>query len=135
MLSEKFEHTPARSFMPKTILIVEDNELSMRLFSDLLQANGYDTIQSFDGSDAIELAKKKQPNLIIMDIQLPEISGIEITNLIKSDPRLAHIPIIAVTAFASKGNKESIMKSGFSAYITKPVSIPNFLECVANFTA
>ena len=73
--------------MPKTILIVEDNELSMRLFSDLLQANGYDTIQSFDGSDAIELAKKKQPNLIIMDIQLPEISGIEITNLIKSDPR------------------------------------------------
>lgn len=113
--------------MSTTILIVEDNELNMRLFNDLLQAHGYDTIKSVDGSDAIELAREKNPDLIIMDIQLPGLSGIEITKLLKADDDLKHIPVIAVTAFAMKGDEEKIMQAGFSAYIAKPVSVPSFL--------
>lgn len=119
--------------MAKTILIVEDNELNMRLFTDLLQAHGYETIQSLDGSDAIELAKSRKPDLIIMDIQLPGMSGIEITKLLKADNDTSGIPVIAVTAFAMKGDEERIMEAGFSSYVAKPVSVPSFLDNVARF--
>ena len=119
--------------MSKTILIVEDNELNMRLFTDLLQAHGYSTIQSLDGSDAIDLTRSNNPDLIIMDIQLPGMSGIEITKLLKADDELKDIPVIAVTAFAMKGDEERIMEAGFSAYVAKPVSVPSFLENVAKF--
>lgn len=119
--------------MSKTILIVEDNELNMRLFTDLLQAHGYETLQSIDGSDAMELTRGNMPDLIIMDIQLPGLSGVDITKLLKADEDLKHIPVIAVTAFAMKGDQEKIMEAGFSAYIAKPVSVPNFLENVATF--
>ncbi len=119
--------------MSKTILIVEDNELNMRLFTGLLQAHGYDTVQSPDGSDAIDLTREKSPDLIIMDIQLPGMSGIEITKLLKADDELKHIPVIAVTAFAMKGDEERIMEAGFSSYVAKPVSVPSFLENVAKF--
>jgi len=119
--------------MPKTVLIVEDNELNMRLFTDLLQAHGYDTVQSVDGSNAIELTREKMPDLIIMDIQLPGLSGVEITKLLKADKDLEHIPVIAVTAFAMKGDEDKIMEAGFSAYIAKPISVPTFLENVNKY--
>lgn len=92
--------------MTKTILIVEDNELNMRLFTDLLQAYGYETVQSPDGSDAVELCREHDPSLVVMDIQLPGLSGVEITKLLKADPELEHIPVVAVTAFAMKGDEE-----------------------------
>ncbi len=119
--------------MSKTILIVEDNELNMRLFTDLLQAHGYGTVQSVDGSDAIDLARENKPDLIIMDIQLPGLSGVEITKMLKADQDLQHIPVIAVTAFAMKGDQEKIMEAGFAAYIAKPISVPSFLESVNKF--
>jgi len=119
--------------MSKTILIVEDNELNMRLFNDLIVAHGYQTIQSVDGSDAVELCREKKPDLVIMDIQLPGLSGVEITKLLKADNDLKHIPVIAVTAFAMKGDEEKIMEAGFASYIAKPVSIPRFLESIVKY--
>lgn len=117
--------------MPRTILIVEDNELNMRLFNDLLQANGYNTIKSVDGSDAIDLVKEKSPDLVIMDIQLPDRSGLEITQDMKADDNLKHIPVVAVTAFAMKGDESKILESGCDDYIAKPINVPVFLETVA----
>ncbi len=119
--------------MPKTILIVEDNELNMKLFNDLLQAHGYDTLQTRDGRDAIDIVREKRPDLILMDIQLPEISGLEVTKMIKADEELKDIPVIAVTAFAMKGDEERIREGGCEGYIAKPISVPTFLETVAKF--
>ena len=119
--------------MSKTILIVEDNELNMKLFNDLLQANGYGTIQTMDGREAIGLAREHQPDLILMDIQLPEISGLEITRMLKTDNDLKNIPVVAVTAFAMKGDEEKILKGGCEGYIAKPISIPKFLETISSF--
>ncbi len=119
--------------MAKTILIVEDNELNMKLFNDLLQAHGYDTVQTKDGKDAMELARSHRPDLIVMDIQMPEISGLEIARALKADARLKHIPIIAVTACAMKGDEEKIRQGGCEGYIAKPISVPLFLQTVARF--
>ncbi|MCH8835042.1 MAG: response regulator [Proteobacteria bacterium] len=119
--------------MAKTILIVEDNELNMKLFNDLLQAHGYDTVQTKDGKDAMELARSHHPDLIVMDIQMPEISGLEIARALKADARLKHIPIIAVTACAMKGDEEKIRQGGCEGYIAKPISVPHFLQTVARF--
>ena len=119
--------------MPKTILIVEDDALSMKLENELLQAHGYDTLQSVDGKDALQLAREHHPNLIIMDIQLPEISGIEYTKMLKADDQLKDIPILAVTAFAMKGDEEKIRAAGCDGYIAKPISVPHFLETVEKF--
>jgi two-component system, cell cycle response regulator DivK len=119
--------------MSKTILIVEDNELNMKLFNDLLQAHGYNTVQTMDGRDAIKLAREHNPDLILMDIQLPEISGLEVTKMMKADDELKVIPVIAVTAFAMKGDEEKIREGGCEGYIAKPISVPTFLETVANF--
>src|ERR1700742_4731126 len=94
--------------MSKTILIVEDNELNMKLFHDLLEAHGYRTLQTKDGMEALRLAREHHPNLILMDIQLPEVSGLEVTRWIKEDDALKSIPIIAVTAFAMKGDEEKM---------------------------
>ena len=117
--------------MAKMILIVEDNELNMKLFTDLLQAHGYETLQSLDGCDVMEIASKHCPDLIIMDIQLPERSGLEITKDLKADENLKHIPVIAVTAFAMKGDEAKIKEGGCDDYIAKPISVPNFLETLA----
>ncbi|OEJ67731.1 response regulator [Magnetovibrio blakemorei] len=117
--------------MTKTILIVEDNALNMKLFNDLLQTNGYDTIQSIDGSDVLEIAKNQMPDLIIMDIQLPGRSGLEITKDLKADKALKQIPVIAATAFAMKGDESKIREAGCDDYISKPILIPAFLETVA----
>ena len=119
--------------MSKTVLIVEDNELNMKLFNDLLQANGYDTVQTMDGREALELVKKHVPDLILMDIQIPEISGLEVTKIIKADDELKDIPVVAVTAFAMKGDEEKIREGGCEGYIAKPISVPVFLETIAKF--
>ena len=118
---------------PKTVLIVEDNELNMKLFHDLLEAHGYDTLQTKDGMEALKLAREHRPDLILMDIQLPEVSGLEVTKWIKEDDELRSIPIIAVTAFAMKGDEEKIREGGCEAYIAKPISVANFLEVVERF--
>ncbi len=120
--------------MAKIILIVEDDELSMKLATDLLQAHGYDTLQSVDGKDTLQLAREHHPDLIIMDIQLPEISGMEYTKMLKADEGLKDIPVLAVTAFALKGDEEKILEAGCDGYIAKPISVPLFLETVANLT-
>jgi len=117
----------------KTVLVVEDNELNMKLFHDLLEAHGYNILQTKDGMDALRLAREHKPDLILMDIQLPEVSGLEVTKWIKEDDDLKSIPVIAVTAFAMKGDEEKIREGGCEAYIAKPISVTNFLETVQRF--
>ncbi len=116
--------------MAKTVLIVEDNELNMKLFNDLLEANGYATLQTRSGVEAVELTRKHMPDLILMDIQLPEVSGLQVIQWIKDDDALRHIPIIAITAFAMKGDEEKIRQGGCEAYLSKPISVVKFLETV-----
>ena len=96
----------------KTVLVVEDNELNMKLFHDLLEAHGYNILQTKDGMDALRIAREHKPDLILMDIQLPEVSGLEVTKWIKEDENLKSIPVIAVTAFAMKGDEEKIRDGG-----------------------
>ncbi|TNE56867.1 MAG: response regulator [Alphaproteobacteria bacterium] len=120
--------------MSKTVLIVEDNELNMKLFHDLLDAHGYQTLQTRDGMDALAMAREHHPDLILMDIQLPEVSGLEVTKWIKEDDELSSIPVVAVTAFAMKGDEEKIRDGGCEAYIAKPISVAKFLETVKRFT-
>jgi two-component system, cell cycle response regulator DivK len=119
--------------MAKSILVVEDNELNMKLFHDLLEAQGYDVLQSQDGMEALKLARTHRPDLILMDIQLPEVSGLEVTKWLKEDEELKSIPVIAVTAFAMKGDEEKIREGGCEAYISKPISVASFLETVEKY--
>ena len=119
--------------MPKTVMIVEDNELNMKLFNDLLRAHGYDTMPMRNGYEALEALETRHPDLIIMDIQLPEISGLEVTRRIKADERVRHIPVIAVTAFAMKGDEERIRQGGCEAYISKPISVGKFIETIKSY--
>ena len=116
--------------MTKTVLIVEDNELNMKLFNDLLEAHGYATVQTRNGMEAIDLVRLHRPDLILMDIQLPEVSGLQVTQWIKNDEELKHIPVIAITAFAMKGDEEKIRQGGCEAYLSKPISVAKFLETV-----
>ncbi len=118
------------NYMAKTVLIVEDNELNMKLFHDLLEAHGYNTLQTRTGIEALKLARENHPDLILMDIQLPEVSGLEVTKWIKEDETISSIPVIAVTAFAMKGDEERIRQGGCEAYISKPISVAKFLETV-----
>ena len=119
--------------MTKTVLIVEYNELNMKLFHDLLEAQGYETLQTRDGKAALATAREHHPDLIIMDIQLPEVSGLEVTQWLKDDDGLCEIPIVAVTAFAMKGDEERIRQGGCEAYLSKPISVTMFLETVRQF--
>ncbi len=116
--------------MGKTVLIVEDNELNMKLFRDLLEAHGYQTSGTSNGFEALNLVRKMRPDLILMDIQLPQVSGLEVTRWIKDDPELRSIPIVAVTAFAMKGDEEKIREGGCEGYLAKPISLTSFLETV-----
>ena len=111
-------------------MIVEDNELNMKLFNDLLEAHGYETITTRDGTKALDMAKTSLPDLILMDIQLPEVSGLDITRLIKAEDDLKDIPIIAVTAFAMKGDEDKIRECGCNGYVSKPISIAHFIETI-----
>lgn len=117
----------------KTVLIVEDNELNMKLFHDLLEARGHRILQTREGMEALRLAREHKPDLILMDIQLPEVSGLEVTKWIKEDEALKSIPVIAVTAFAMKGDEEKIRQGGCEAYIAKPISVTHFLDTVQRF--
>lgn len=122
--------SPADQQAPKRVLIVEDNDLNMKLFHDLLEAHGYDTLQTKDGMEALRLARSEKPDLILMDIQLPEVSGLDVTRWLKEDAELKSIPIIAVTAFAMKGDEEKIRQSGCEDYLAKPISVGKFLQAV-----
>jgi two-component system, cell cycle response regulator DivK len=134
MTLEPLRSQPDDQILPaKTVLIVEDNELNMKLFNDLLEAHGYRTLQTRDGMEAITLARLHRPDLILMDIQLPEVSGLEVTKWIKEDDELRRIPVVAVTAFAMKGDDEKIRDGGCEAYMAKPISVASFLETVGRF--
>ena len=124
---------PTASAKAPVVLIVEDNELNMKLFRDLLAAYGYATIETRSGVDALKLARQHRPALILMDIQLPEISGLEVTKWLKDDDELAAIPVVAVTAFAMKGDEQRIRQGGCEAYISKPISIAGFIATVRRF--
>ena len=117
----------------KTVMIVEDNELNMRLFRDLLAAFGYRTVETRDGLMALDLARAEKPDLILMDIQLPEVSGLDITRWMKADDELAGIPIIAVTAFAMRGDEERFREGGCQDYLSKPISVATFIGAVRKF--
>ncbi len=119
--------------MTKTVLIVEDNELNMKLFNDLLEAHGYATLKTGHGIEAMELARAHKPDLILMDIQLPEVSGLEVTRWLKQDDELKAIPVIAVTAFAMKGDEERIREGGCEAYLSKPISVAKFISTVKTY--
>lgn len=117
----------------KLVMIVEDNELNLKLFRDLLTANGLRAVHTQDGMHALPLAREHKPDLILMDIQLPEVSGMEVTKWLKNDPELKHIPVIALTAFAMKGDEERIRASGCEGYISKPIAVTSFLSTIKQF--
>lgn len=119
--------------MKKKVLIVEDNELNMKLFHDLLDTHGFEILQTRNGLEALNLARTHRPDLILMDIQLPEVSGLEVTKWLKEDDTLKDIPVIAVTAFAMKGDEKRIREGGCEAYISKPISIKIFLDTINQF--
>jgi len=112
----------------KTVLVVEDNALNMKLFTDLLRASGYRTLESRDGRDVLDLARASKPDLILMDIQLPGISGLDIARMLKADSALCAIPVLAVTAFASTNDEKKIRAAGCDGYLSKPISVRGFLE-------
>ena len=114
----------------KLVLIVEDNDLNMKLFRDLLEAQGYRTLHTRDGMEVIPIAREHKPHLIVMDIQLPEVSGLEVTKWLKEDAELAHIPVIAVTAFAMKGDEEKIRAGGCEDYLSKPIGAGQFIATI-----
>lgn len=119
--------------MTKTVLIVEDNELNMKLFRDLLEAHGIGTIETRNGLEVLEIARTQKPDLILMDIQLPEVSGLDVTKWLKNDEALKNIPVIAVTAFAMKGDEEKIREGGCEDYISKPISVSRFVEVIQTY--
>ena len=119
--------------MEKTVLIVEDNELNMRLFNDLVQAEGHKTLQVRRGDEALRLVSEHRPNLVVMDVQLPGLSGLEVTARMKRDPDLSRIPVLVVSAFAMAGEKDKIKESGCDGYITKPVDVAAFMKAIRIF--
>lgn len=127
--SNNFLKTPHINLM-KTVLIVEDNALNMKLFKDLLEAHGINAVGVNDGTNVLDIARKNKPDLILMDIQLPEISGLDITQMLKADDELKSIPVIAVTAFAMKGDEQKIREGGCEDYISKPISVVGFMEVI-----
>ncbi len=118
----------------KKVLVVEDNELNMKLFCDLLDAFGFETVQSRDGLKAVELARAHKPDLIIMDIQLPEVSGLDLTRWIKDDATIKHVPIMAVTAFAMRQDERLVREAGCEAYMSKPIQMSAFISEVKRLT-
>ena len=116
--------------MAKRIMVVEDNDLNRRLFCDVLKANGFEVEPVADGAKVLDIARAVSPDLIIMDIQLPGISGVDLIEAAKQDMLLAQIPVLAVTAFAAKGDEERIRAAGAAGYLSKPVSIMPFMNAV-----
>jgi two-component system cell cycle response regulator DivK len=120
--------------LAKKVLVVEDNELNMKLFCDLLEAFGYETVESRDGLRAVDLAREHRPDLIIMDIQLPEVSGLDLTRWIKDDKSISQIPIMAVTAFAMRADEMHVREAGCEAYMSKPIQMMPFIDTVRSLT-
>ena len=120
--------------MTKKVLVVEDNELNLKLFCDLLRAHGYEAEPVRDGWDVVARARESQPDLIVMDIQLPHVTGLELIETIKADAILRNVPIMAVTAYAAKGDEERIREAGAEAYVSKPVTVSRFMEAVRDLT-
>jgi two-component system cell cycle response regulator DivK len=118
---------------PKRILIVKDNKADVRLLKDILERHGYESLQTGDGWEALNLALAHLPALILMDLQLPEVSGLEVTRRLKGDQRSRHIPIVAVTAFAMGWHEREALDNGCDAYVSKPISILGFLSTVESF--
>jgi two-component system cell cycle response regulator DivK len=112
------------------VLVVEDNELNLKLFCDLLEAHDYETEAVRDGRDAVDSARAFLPDLIVMDIQLPHVSGLELIAAMKADPTLADIPIMAVTAYASPADEERARVAGAASYVSKPISLMRFMEAI-----
>jgi two-component system, cell cycle response regulator DivK len=121
--------------MAETILITEDNPRNMKLMEAVLKPHGYNILKAFDGEEALELAIREKPALILLDLQLPKLSGIEVTQRLKQMPDYAHIPIMAVTAYAMKGDKEKFMEAGFDAYVSKPINTRELPKMVAELLA
>ncbi len=128
-----FPHDAKPMAPAKKILIVEDDALNMKLFHDLLAVRGHTILQATDGREALELARAHRPDLILMDMQLPEVSGLRVTKWIRDDADLGSIPIIAVTAFVADGDEEIIRKGGCQDYISKPISVPGFVRTIEKF--
>ena len=120
---------------PKLVLIVEDNELNLKLLKDILDYHGYATLTTGLGEAAVELARRHRPDLILMDIQLPDISGMEATRRLKADEQTRAIPVIAVTAFAMSGDEARILASGCDVYVAKPFDLVEFLQLVERWTS
>ena len=116
--------------MPGKVLVVEDNELNLKLFCDLLEVHDFETTPVRDGGEAIAMARAVMPDLIIMDIQLPHVSGLDLMAELKADPSLASVPILAVTAYASPADEEKARAAGAAAYISKPISLARFIAAV-----
>jgi two-component system cell cycle response regulator DivK len=117
----------------KRILVVEDNELNMKLLNDVLEANGYAVMSTSHGAVAVEWARQYRPDLILMDLQLPDLSGLDATLRLKADPQTRDIPVIAVTAFAMAGDEKKALDYGCDAYVAKPIILRDFLNLVAGF--
>ncbi len=116
--------------MPRTILVVEDDRLNMRLFHDLLTCEGYETLEAGDGEAALALTEGIRPDLVLLDVQLPGMSGLDLVHRLKGDPRLSTVPIIAVTALALRSHESLIRASGVDAYVTKPFSVSELMQIV-----
>ncbi len=115
------------------VLVVEDNERNMRLFCDVLQASGYRTLEATTGESAVEIALEHTPDLVLMDIQLPDIGGVEALARLRADERGAFMSVLALTAQAMEGDRERFLAAGFDGYVSKPVDIPNFVATVKSF--
>jgi two-component system cell cycle response regulator DivK len=118
----------------KKVLIVEDNPLNLKLLRDILEYHGYLLLTTGRGEEALNIAREHRPDLILMDVQLPDITGMEATRRLKADEHLRGIPIIAVTAFAMSGDREMILGSGCDEYVAKPLNVLEFLELVERYT-
>ena len=121
--------------MPETILITEDNPRNMRLMEAVLRPHGYNILKAANGEEALEVAVREKPALILMDMQLPKLSGIEVTRRLKQMSDFAYIPIVAVTAYAMKGDKEKFIEAGCDAYLSKPISTRELPGVVAEMLA
>jgi two-component system cell cycle response regulator DivK len=117
------------------VLIVEDNERNMKLFRDVLAVSGYRTLEATTGSVAIELAQRHIPDVVLMDVQLPDLDGVEALRRIRSDARTAYVPVVAVTAQAMDGDRERFLRAGFDAYLPKPVDVGELLGIVRRYGA
>ncbi len=124
-------HIQEKQVMKEKILIVEDNPLNMRLLEMTLRARSYTLLKATNGEEALDMALREQPDLIIMDIQLPKINGLEVTRKLRETPAFSHTPIIGVTAYAMKGDKEKVIESGCDAYLSKPINTRELPEVIA----